>query len=254
MLVEDVHFRMREATAFQIGWKAMARNISDIAAMGGVPRYALISMGARPDLEVPFLDRIFNGINSAAEIGEINIVGGDTVIAGKLTIDVSLIGEVEKERLVLRSGARKGDLIFVTGALGGSMKGKHLSFVPRLKEARWLVSRFKINSMIDISDGLSLDLWRILDASGTGARIYEDLIPVSKEARSFAGALRDGEDFELLFTITANEAKRFFKSPVIGTGTPITCIGEITARSEGYNLIRANGKAEKLKPEGYLHF
>ncbi|MDD5437122.1 MAG: thiamine-phosphate kinase, partial [Candidatus Omnitrophica bacterium] len=168
MTIEDVHFRRRRATPFQIGWKALGRNISDIAAMGGVPRYALVSIGLDPRLPVSFAEGIFAGMDALAKKFRINIVGGDTSRSGKLVIDVSLIGEVENPRLALRSGAREGDAIFVTGFIGGSIKGRHLGFTPRLNEARALVKNFKINSMIDISDGLLLDLGRVLEASGAG--------------------------------------------------------------------------------------
>jgi thiamine-monophosphate kinase len=254
MLVEDVHFRRKSAAPFQIGWKALARNLSDVAAMGGVGRYAVVSVGIDPDSAVSLADEIWKGLGSIAKKFDINIVGGDTVRSKKLIIDVSLIGEVEKSSLVLRSGAREGDAILVTGSLGGSMKGRHLSFMPRIKEARRLVKNFKINSMIDISDGLILDLWRILEAGGTGARIYESLIPVSGDAGSFRKAVTDGEDFELLFTMSAKEAKRLLKTKFLKAKTPITVIGEITAKKESYLLMREDGKKERLHPNGYLHF
>ena len=254
MLVEDVHFRRSAATAFQIGWKALGRNISDIAAMGGVPRYAVVSIGLDPKLPVSFVDGIYKGIKALAKKFKVNIVGGDIARSVKTVIDISLIGEVEKKNLVTRCGAQKGDLILVTGAIGGSIKGKHLNFMPRTCEARQLVKSFKINSMIDVTDGLSLDLWRMLDASGTGARIHESLIPVSAQADSFGKALSDGEDFELLFTMSAPEAKRFFKTALAKMRTPVTLIGEITNKKQGYVLVAENGKERKVGPRGYLHF
>jgi len=254
MLVEDVHFKRPRATAFQIGWKALGRNISDIAAMGGVPRYAVVSVGLDPELPVSFVDGIYKGIKTLAKKFKVNIVGGDIARSVKTVIDISLIGEVEKKNLVTRCGARRGDLILVTGSIGGSIKGKHLNFTPRVDEARQLVKNFKINSMIDVTDGLGLDLWRILDASLTGARIHESLIPVSAQADSFGKALSDGEDFELLFTMSAPEAKRFFKTALTKMRTPVTLIGEITDKKQGYILVMENGKERKVGPEGYLHF
>lgn len=254
MLVEDVHFRLDSASPFQIGWKALARNMSDIAAMGGVARYALVSIALNPELSVSFCDALFKGIRILADRFGVNIIGGDTARSRKLMIDISLLGEVEKKNLVTRSGARTGDVILVTGALGGSIKGRHLNFIPRLDEARKLVKGFKINSMIDISDGLALDLWRILDASSVGARIYQNTIPVSKDAASFENALYDGEDFELLFTIAPKEARRFFKTALIKMGTPVTLIGEVLDRRYGYRLIDKGGKERKLKAKGFLHF
>lgn len=254
MLVEDVHFRRRLATPFQIGWKALARNISDIAAMGGVPKYALVSIGLDPDLAVSFADGIFEGMNTLAKKFKINLVGGDTVRSKRIVIDVSLIGEVEKDCLALRGGAKEGDAIFVTGFLGGSIKGKHLDFMPRLNEARKLVKNFKINSMIDISDGLLLDLSRVLDASSVGALIYEDLIPLSKDASSFESAVTDGEDFELLFTMPHKEAERLIRHNVSQFDVPMSLIGEVTSKKRGYRLIGRDWREKKIGKKGYVHF
>jgi len=254
MLVEGVHFRSNEATPYQIGWKALARNVSDIAAMGGVPKYALVSIAMDPGLEVSFLDGIYKGISDVAKRFKINMVGGDMSKSKKLVIDISLVGQVERENLTLRSGAKRGDVILVTGYLGGSIKGKHLKFIPRLEEARALVRSFRINSMIDISDGLVLDLWRVLDASKVGARIYENAIPISREADSLKSAISDGEDFELLFTMSAKEAKRFFRTALPKMATPVTLIGEITDKRSGYRLLAGDGKDVRLAPKGYLHF
>lgn len=254
MLVEGVHFTRKLATPFQIGWKAMARNISDIAAMGGSPRYATVSIGIDPNTQISFVDGIYRGMRAAADKFKINIVGGDMSRSKKTVIDISLIGEVRKERLVTRSGAKAGDLILVTGSIGGSMKGKHLDFLPRINEARELTGNFKINSMIDVTDGLVLDLSRILKASGVGARIYQSLIPISKEASSFEKAITDGEDFELLFTMSVNEARRFFKTMLAKMKIPVTLIGEVTSKRDGYILITNSAKEKKVDPKGYLHF
>ena len=254
MLVEDVHFKLKDALPAQIGYKALARNISDIAAMGGIPRHAVVSTGLDPNLPVTFVEKIVDGMVRLANSYKINIVGGDVSKSKKLIIDVALLGEVEKKNLVLRSGAKAGDLILLTGSVGGSMKGKHLNFTPRVDEARKLAKNFKINSMIDVSDGLVLDLARILNASRVGARIHESLIPVSKEADTFEKAVSDGEDFELLFTMDAKEAKKFFKTMLSKMETPVTLIGEITDKKHGYKLVREDGSEKKLKPEGYLHF
>ncbi len=254
MLVEDVHFKLKKATPREIGHKALARNISDIAAMGGVPRYAVVSMGLDPDLPAGLVEKIVDGMIRLANRYKINIVGGDVTRSRKLVIDVSLIGEVEKRNLLLRSGARAGDMILVTGVIGGSVRRKHLNFTPRVRESRALVSNFKINSMIDISDGLGLDLWRILRASKVGARIHESLIPVSRDAVSFEKAICDGEDFELLFTMNAKEARRLLKIGSARIGASVTVIGEITDKRYGYALVRKDGEKMALGPKGYLHF
>ncbi|MBP7056231.1 MAG: thiamine-phosphate kinase [Candidatus Omnitrophica bacterium] len=253
MVIEDVHFTRKSAPPFEIGWKAMARNISDIAAMGGVPKYALISAGLDPDMSVSYIRQIKRGILSAADRFGINVVGGDTSKSSKLVIDISLIGEVEKDCLTLRSGARKGDVILVTGAIGGSSKGRHLNFMPRLEEARQIVKNFKVNSMIDVSDGLLIDLSRILRASSAGARLFKDSIPLSRDADSFEKAVSEGEDFELLFTMSVKEARRFFIHGLRKMKTPVTLIGQITGNEKGFVLVTERGE-KKITGSGFLHF
>lgn len=254
MTVEDVHFRLKDATPFRIGWKALGRNISDIASMGGIPRYALVSAALRLGLPASFADGLYKGIRDCARMFGVNIVGGDTARSERIVLDISLIGEVEKSNLTLRNGAKPGDVVLVTGSIGGSLKGKHLDFIPRLKEARELVKRFRINSMIDVSDGLVLDLWRILDASKVGATLFQNAIPLSKDADSFENAISDGEDFELLFTMSVKEARRFFRTYLRKMKTPVTLIGEIVYSKNGYRLSCNDGKLRKLDPKGYVHF
>lgn len=251
MMVEDEHFKSPPATPYQIGHKALARNISDIAAMGGIPKYAAVSLGINPNTLVSIADGISKGIIDLAKSFKINIVGGDTVKSDKLVIDISLIGEVEKRNLVLRSGAKKGDLIFVTGTIGGSQKGKHLNFTPRIEEAGALVGKFKINSMIDLSDGLLLDLQRILEASSVGCRIYEKLVPVSKNSGSFEKCISEGEDFELLFTMTPKEA---LKAAKMKLKTPVSLIGRIIDKREGLRLVCRDGAEKQIEAKGFLHF
>lgn len=252
MMVEGVHFNLKDGP-YRIGRKALAVNISDIAAMGGEPRYAVLSLGLPDRLNVKFMDRLYSGLLYMAKRYGVNMVGGDTNSSENLTIDVSIIGEVKKGELLLRSGAKPGDIIVVTGALGGSIRGKHLTFTPRLAEARFLAKNFKISSMIDISDGLSLDLARMCGASGGGARIYESLIPVS-EGSSLKGALHNGEDFELLFTVPKDIVKDLIRKFKRRFKTPISAIGEITKRREGLRIIDRYGRAADLKAEGFRHF
>jgi len=254
MILQDVHFKLNRATPFQIGWKALARNVSDIAAMGGEPKYALISIGLDPMTPVKTADGIYKGIKAAAERFGINVVGGDTSRSRKLVIDVSLIGQVEKRNLVTRSGAKKGDAIFVTGFLGGSLKRKHLDFIPRIKDARALVKKYSISSMIDISDGLVLDLWRVLDASRVGARITESGIPLSQDAVSFERGVTDGEDFELLFTMNPGEAARLLRSARPVTDASVSLIGEVMDKAYGMRFVDDNGREKKMNAQGYLHF
>jgi thiamine-monophosphate kinase len=183
---------------------------------------------------------------------KINIVGGDTNRSKKIIVNIALLGEVEKKCLVLRSGAKVGDIIFVSGTLGGSLKEKHLTFLPRIKEARHLVKNYKLNSMIDLSDGLSSDLNQIAKASNVGAIIYEELIPISKQAHSLEAALNDGEDFELLFSLSLNEARRLSSSWKMKV--PLVQIGEIVKKNLGLRIITKAGREKQLVPNGFRHF
>ncbi len=254
MTIEGVHFDLKKATPYQAGWKALGRNISDIGAMGGVPKYAVVSLAIAPGRKLSVADGICKGLKGIADRFGVSIVGGDISRSKNIVIDVSLIGEVEKEMLTLRSGAKTGDVILVTGSLGGSIKGKHLNFLPRVKEVRRILKRFKINSMIDITDGLAIDLNRIIEASGVGACVYENAIPLSKDAPSVNSALYDGEDYELLFTMSAKEAKRFYRTALNRTGAPVSLIGEITEKKNGYRIFRESGREEEMKIKGYLYF
>ena len=248
MIVEGIDFTEQDDRIL-VGRKALAICVSDMAACAGIPRHCLVSLGLSPKTKVEEVDRIYKGLNLIAREFKVNIVGGDISKAPKLTIDVSLLGEVEKKNLVLRSGARPGDIIFVTGSFGGSIKGKHLSFIPRLKEARYLVSNFKINSMIDASDGLRSDLGHILEESKVGAVIYEDLIPISPWAGSLKNAFCDGEDFELIFTVGLKDARKLKSS-----GGEFIPIGEIVAEKFGVTLVDKKIKQKKIKFCGYTHF
>ncbi|MDI6605730.1 MAG: thiamine-phosphate kinase [Candidatus Omnitrophota bacterium] len=249
MLVEGVDFTPKD-DAYLVGRKAIAVSISDIAACAGIPRYCLVSLGLPAATRVGFTERLFAGMRAIAKIYDINIVGGDLSRARQLVIDVTMFGVVEKKRLLLRSGARYRDIIFVSGSLGGSIAGKHLKFSPRLKEAGFLARNFKLNSMIDISDGLAQDLTCILRESRVGAVIYEELIPLAKSAAGLSDALYSGEDFELLFTLPLEEARRLIRKKM----KFIRPIGEIRARSYGLRLIDKNNREKILEPRGFRHF
>lgn len=205
MLSEDTHFTRRMPPQ-AIGHKALACSISDIAAMGGWPTFAVVSIGIPKNLSVHFIKDVYKGIGRTARDFNVSIVGGDTVKADKMVINVALLGLVEKKYLTTRGGAKAGDWIFVTGPLGGSFKSsRHLNFSPRLAQARFLVENFKPNAMMDISDGLSGDLNHILKAGRVGARLDYASIPRHKGA-GLSQALNDGEDFELLFTLSPKKA------------------------------------------------
>jgi thiamine-monophosphate kinase len=237
MLIEGVDFTHKEEP-YLIGRKALAVSISDIAACAGMPRYCVVALGLPRRTPISFVDKLFQGMRELAKEYKINIVGGDLSRAERLTIDVSMLGVVEKKRLILRSGAKIGDIVFVTGNLGGSIFGKHLKFIPRIKEARYLVKNFKINSMIDISDGLAQDLSHILEESKVGAVIYAALIPLAHRARNLQDALYMGEDFELIFTLSRNAAKKMLKNNAFN----FIAIGEIVDKRYGLRLINKKGK------------
>ncbi len=251
MLVEGRHF-YRRSGGYLIGKKALSVNVSDIAAMGGFPVSAVISLGVPGSLGLKYADELYRGIRAVAKRFKIDLVGGDTVSSKEIIINIALLGEVEKKNLVLRSGARKGDLIFLTGAIGGSSKGRHLGFMPRLKEARFLAKNFRVHSMIDVSDGLLADLGHILESSKvSGAVIHEKDIPVSKDAKDFNSAVIEGEDFELVFTVSQAEAKTLTKKWPFKTR--LSRIGEV-CRVKGLHLVRKTGTKTKVRPLGYTHF
>ena len=254
---EGTHFALKKvplypqkATPFQIGWKALGVNLSDIAAMGGIPLYAVVSLGARKGDPVSFYDQITLGIKTLAKLFDVAIVGGDTDRSEKLEITVSMIGTVEKERCILRSTARAGDVILVTGTLGGSRRGKHLSFMPRVKEARVLTQHFRLTSMIDLSDGLAGDLAQICRESHVGAIVEKEHIPILK-GTTLHSALNDGEDFELLFTLSPRDAGILLQRKNL-LGLQVSKIGKIVAKKNGIHLHIGN----KIMPleGGFRHF
>lgn len=263
-VVEGVHFT-KEAPAEKIGHKALARCLSDVAAMAGQPTAALITLGLPAKYDPAYVDGIYAGIGALAERWEVAIAGGETTEnPGGIFISVALIGRVRKDCVLLRSGSKAGDALFVTGELGGSLAGKHLDFEPRLAEAQWLAEHFPIHAMIDISDGLAGDLRHLMRAGHVGAELLSRAIPISRAAKLQArsessakppllAALTDGEDFELLFTLASNQAvplldawkKRFPK-------LKLSCIGKITA--EPGLKIRDKEGVRELNVTGYAHF
>ncbi|MFH1664785.1 MAG: thiamine-phosphate kinase [Candidatus Omnitrophota bacterium] len=252
MLVEGTHFRVKDAPYAKIGRKAVAVNISDIAAMGGVPKYITVSIGVPPGAGEGTLRKLYDGIFKICGEYGIQVVGGDTNRSGKLVIDVSIMGFVEKEKLLTRSGARDKDLVLVTGPLRNGKK-EHLDFEPRLKEARSLTGKYRVSSMIDVSDGLAPDVWRICRASGVGCRLYEHAIPLSG-GLLLQDALYYGESFELLFTMGAGEAGKLMRRQERRKAKPVFfVIGEVTRQKAGLKLIKNSGEESPLEPEGYRH-
>ncbi|MFA5059654.1 MAG: thiamine-phosphate kinase [Candidatus Omnitrophota bacterium] len=251
MLVEGVHFT-RSMNARSIGHKSLACNISDIAAMGGIPSCAVISLGVPPNLNLRFVQELYQGINRLAKKFSVSIVGGDTVKSAKIVINIALLGNVFKENLLLRCGAKKGNRIFVSGPLGKSfVTKKHLRFTPKVDAAQYLAREFKPTSMIDISDGLCGDLGHILKESSVGAVIYEKLIPKTKGA-TLNNALYDGEDFELLFTLSSQEANQLIRMKK--NRFPFWYIGDIVDEKEKLTIVSGSGKRIALKPKSFSHF
>ncbi len=262
--VAGVHFD-NDAPPEKIGRKALARNLSDIAAMAGTPLAAVVTIGLPKDFSPEFIEGVYRGLNSLAQQHRIAVVGGETTLSPSgFWISVAVLGSVPKNKCPLRSGAKPGDAIFVTGDLGGSRAGQHLDFEPRLEEARWLAENFPIHSMIDLSDGLASDLRHILKASKAGAELLTSAVPIARAARLAAkrgnaakppllAALTDGEDFELLFTLPGKQAvplldawkKKFDR-------VRLSCIGKITA-ARGLKLRDKHGVKE-FTGHGYVHF
>lgn len=263
VIVEQVHF-LRDAPPHQIGHKALARALSDIAAMAGVPGQALI-MVCIPSIELAgWIKEVYDGIYQCARRFGVSIVGGETShINGPIVINVCLSGLVEKDRCKTRRGAKPGHGLFLTGELGGSLDGKHLTFTPRIREARWLTEHFPISAMIDLSDGLASDLRRLLSGEGLGAELYKEAIPISlaaknrfKEGRSkrppFEAALADGEDYELLFTLPPGYAVQLVDSwKSAFPDVKLSCIGKVIDVPE--IRVQSRRTVEVLGMTGFDH-
>ena len=258
MLLEGVHFRMPPATPTEIGRKALAVNLSDIAAMAGRPLAAFISVALSAGRGQELAHELYAGIQDLAREFGVAIAGGDTnAWNGPLVISITIVGEATPRGPVLRSGAQPGDWIFVTGELGGSLAGKHITFVPRVREALKLHEAADLTAMIDVSDGLAADLHHILDESRVGAVLHEKRIPISPDAITINDgrtplehALSDGEDFELLFTLPAAAARALLKQPPCEVR--LSHIGEIREAS-GCEIVDASGGRLPLGPLGWSH-
>ncbi|MBI3318133.1 MAG: thiamine-phosphate kinase [Candidatus Omnitrophica bacterium] len=242
MLVERVHF-LRSSPPEKVGWKALAVNVSDIAAMGGLPRHAVVSLGLPPQTPVAWVDRLYRGLRRCARRFGVNLVGGDTNRSDRLVIDVAILGEVEPSRVVYRAGARAGDWLLVTGRLGGAVRsGRHLTFIPRVREARALTQKGRLHAMIDLSDGLSADLSRLCRASGLGALLDASRVP-RRRGVSLRAALTEGEDFELLMAAPPREARRLLRWAKWHLRCGLHEIGRVVPRRGGSVL-----------PAGFRHF
>lgn len=258
MLMEGVDFTADTATPELIGRKALAVNLSDIAAMGGRPVAAFVSVCLTQGRGEKFARRLYGGLFELAREFHVAIAGGDTNSwGGPLVINITVLGEPIAGAPLLRSGARPGDWICVTGWLGGSLAGRHLTFMPRVAEVAAILEHVRPTAMIDISDGLAADLHHILEASGVGARVEATRLPLSPEIGLLPAdkspldrALSDGEDFELLFTVSPVDGERLLAG--WSGATPLTRIGEITPGSGG-GLVLEDGGETELEARGWAH-
>ena len=285
-MVEGVHFDLSRAPYFCVGWKALSSNISDILAMGGSAGQALVTVGLPKNSSVKDVDELYRGIRALADRYGIDIIGGDTVSSPLgLIVSITLLGEVEKKHLLLRSGAKVGDVIMVTGTLGDSAAGlenlkfkipalpagrknlklwkKHLMPVPRVKESVAIASSRLATSMIDDSDGLARCVLEICRMSRVGAAIDIGSIPISKEIRKYCEdndldpidlALNGGEDYELIFTASEENALKIKSIVEKRTKTPVSIIGKISNSKFGIKLTGQTGLVKSLLATGYDHF
>jgi thiamine-monophosphate kinase len=244
-VVEGIHFVAR-SNARAVGWKAMMRGLSDFAAMSGVPQFALITLVIAGKKQVMWVRDLYRGLNQAARYFDTAIVGGETSDTdGPTVVVVSVAGFVEANRCILRSGGKANDDLFVTGKLGGSIHRRHLNFVARIEEARWLTANFKVHAMMDLSDGLGADLPRLAKASKLSFSIDERALPLSQGC-TIQEAISNGEDYELLFAISHRDRTRLQRAwrkrfPRL----PLTRIG---------GLSRQSATRNPQLPIGYVHF
>lgn len=268
--IENVHFNPSLHPPRAVGHRALARSLSDIAAMGGTPRYALLSLALSRRTRRKWLEEFFAGLFALAHRYSVAIIGGDTaVVDGPMSIDVIVTGEVRSGRALRRSGARVGDRILVSGRLGLSAWGlrllssrgenknrsalhAHLYPQPQCALGRFLSNHHLPSAMMDLSDGLSIDLRRLCDASGVGACLYADHIPtppIPDGEEALRLALDGGEDYQLLFTVPAAKAS---KLPRRFGRIPLRCIGEIRSGT-GVEMVR-DGRVQPVEVRGYDHF
>lgn len=244
-VVESVHF-VRGTNASDVGWKAMMRPLSDFAAASALPQFALITLIVPEQTEVAWVRGLYRGLRGAANCFEVRIVGGETSnTPGPIAISITVVGFVENSRAASRRGGRPGDDLFVTGRLGGALKQKHLKFVARIVESRWLTKNFPIHAMMDLSDGLGADLPRLARASRVGFNVEPESLPLGRGA-TIDNAFSEGEDYELLFAISPRDRTRLErrwrqKFPQL----LLTRIGSLNQKSR---------LATRKLPRGYIHF
>jgi thiamine-monophosphate kinase len=280
ILIEDIHFDLSWIDPSQLGRKALAVNLSDIASMGGIPKYFLISLGLPKNLPLSFVSSFYRGLKKEAKRFRVELIGGDTSLSKKIIINICLLGEGINKDLLFRRGARVGDDLFVSGTLGdaalglrilqkkGKIKGteglikKHLSPSPRIELGQAIAKHHWATAMIDVSDGLLIDTSHLLQESGVGVRVWEGRIPLSRLYRkwiryfskdSYQLAVSGGEDYELLFTAPP-ELRERISSLARSLRIPITRIGEILPIKEGLHIVRKDGKDDSPSRLGFEHF
>ena len=283
LLVERIHFLREAISGFDLGYKSLAVNLSDIAAMGGTAREAFVSIAIPEECQLDYLEQIYNGIKNLAAKFEVNVLGGDTTSSKiDLIINIVVQGIVSKEELLCRDAARPGDIIFSTGFLGDSRAGLHLILnkialdtqalksllkahrvpEPHLREGRFLARQRGVHAAIDTSDGLSSDLGHIVEESRVGARLFADKIPVSQELVDFCTrfdfdpieyALAGGEDYTLLCTTAPESANQIANAFEKEFKRPLFQIGEITAEKQ-LMLVYPDAKTKPITPTGWDHF
>jgi thiamine-monophosphate kinase len=262
LLTDGVDFQLDRVDPRRVGRKALAVNLSDLAAMAARPVAAVVALALPRRGGLALAKELYEGLLPLAAAYDVAIAGGDTNSwEGPLAISVTAIGETIFRGSLRRRGARPGDAIVVTGQFGGSILGRHLDFEPRIREALWLHERFELHAGIDVSDGLSLDLGRLADESGVGAELWTDAVPISPDAQRLAveraggmtaldHALADGEDFELVLAASPDQARQMVADGALGT--PLSIVGRFVAE-RGLWRIDAGGVRRPLDRQGYEH-
>jgi thiamine-monophosphate kinase len=288
LLTEGIHFDPALSSFEDIGYRAAIANLSDIAAMGGIPRFMLVAIAIPPTCSTRQIQRLYRGIMQAGRPYRLSLVGGDTSASQRgLFLSITLTGIIKPGQALLRSGARIGDSLYVTGTLGdshaglgllmqteqsgrASLKPRHRGFLlarhqrpsARVAEGQWLVKHGLATAAIDLSDGLSGDLRHLCEESHVGADIVEHSLPLSPACRAYAMAhhldashiaLQGGEDYELLFTVPLSQRPRFERLTA-KTAFRFTCIGSIMPRRCGLRIRHADGTATALANTSYEHF
>jgi len=280
ILIERIHFDRSWIDPYRLGKKALTVNLSDIAAMGGIPRYFLLSLGLPKNLPLSFIFSFYRGLKEGAKRFHVDLIGGDTSLSQKIVINICLLGEGKKGRILFRKGAEVGDDLFVSGTLGDAALGlkilkkeglagrpiglikKHLSPCPRIELGHAIAGHRLATAMIDISDGLLIDTSHLLEESHVGVRIWEDRIPISRlyqkwvhsySKNLYQMALTGGEDYELLFTAPP-ETRKEIATLALSSKIPMTWIGKILPKKEGFRIIRKNGREDSPTRLGFEHF